>query len=71
MVCVVTEAAKVDGAVGAVVSRASVVILTTLLATETFPAASFAFTVNVYAVAAVSPVTAYDVVVTFAFKTVP
>ena len=59
MVCVVPEAAKVVGAVGAVVSTtvASVVTFITLLAAEIFPAASFAFTEKVYAVAAVNPVT--------------
>ena len=46
------------GAVGATTSGVSVVTFTALLAAEIFPAASFAFTVNVYAVEAVKPVTA-------------
>ena len=56
---VVPDADKV-GAVGAVVSTAGakVVTETELLSTETFPAASFALTVNVYVVEAVKPDTA-------------
>ena len=58
VVVVVPEADKV-GAVGAVVSGTGVkvVTLTTLLSTDTFPAASFALTVKLYAVDAVKPVT--------------
>ncbi len=57
-VCVVPLAAKLAGTVGAVVSGgAKVVTLTELLADDTFPAASFALTLNAYVVLAVNPVT--------------
>ena len=57
VVVVVPEAVKV-GAVGAVISGVSVVTFTVLLATETLPAPSLAFTVKAYVVVAVNPVTA-------------
>ena len=61
------------GAVGAVVSdAASVVTLTVLLAADILPAASLAFTVKLYAVEAVNPVTAKVVaVVVEPFKVAP
>jgi hypothetical protein len=49
------------GAVGGVVSGAFVVTVTALLDAETFPALSFAFTVNVYEVLAVKFDAVYDV----------
>ena len=53
VVSVILEAARLVGFVGASISRkASVVNVTALLSTETFPAASRARTVNVYVVEA-------------------